>query len=330
LGNNILDESNSGEQNDSSDGDDTPYDAWEHICADAFDDDGGFVCLVAAYFDAAFNHPQGRTASDPRIHTVAVYIAEKEDWRKLRKEWRGILKKYGDVPYFHMKDFERDRNVTKFGTGQISSKSPYKGWSLDKFNSFEKELHDTINRKKKDGSARIAAITSNVVVADYNETLPDDLKDHPECRSHFILNVVNVMAGVAVWANSTGYYEPIHYIFAGGDDDIGDLDKWFNRCFKRDLTINHYRLGKGFTRIGYDIQWMRSEPALQMVDCPAYELNRAVIEWAKQGFNPILKSELRASLSSLCRIDHFGATLRKPELLQVYADIRANDKRLGF
>lgn len=287
------------------------------------------MCLVAAYFDAAYNQPQGRTVSDPLIHTVAVYIADKDDWRKLRREWRKELRDY-NVPYFHMKEFEYDRNVTKFGTGRISSNSPYKGWPLERFNSFERKLHNVINRKRRDGTPRISSITSHVVVADYKETLPEDLKNHPECRSHYILNVVNVMKGVAMWANEHNYYEPIHYIFAGGDDDIGDLDRWFNRCFKHDSTISYYRLGKGFTRIGYDIQWMKSEPALQMVDCPAYELNRANIEWAKNDFNPILKSELRDSLSSLCRIDHFGATLRKPELLEVYADIRADDKRLGL
>ena len=78
------------------------------------------------------------------------------------------------------------------------------------------------------------------------------------------------------------------------------------------------------------IQWMKQEPALQMVDCPAYELNRAVIEWAKKDFQPIPMSQLRASLSSLCRIDHFGMTLRKPELLQFYDDVRGNDKFLGL
>lgn len=330
MGNNILDHLPKG--TGESSGDSTPYDAWEHICADAFDDDSerGAVALVAAYFDAAYNHPKGRSINDPRIHTVATYIADKDDWRKLRKEWREKLREY-NVPYFHMKDFEIARNVTKFQTGRISSKSPYLGWPLEKFESFERCLHSIINRKKPGGTARIASITSNIVLNDYEETLPDDLKDHPRCRSHFVLNVANVMEGVALWANTSNYYDdPIHYIFADGDDETGNLDRWFSRCFERDLTINHYRLGKGFTRMGYDLQWMKQEPALQAVDCPAYELNRAVIEWAKGDFNPILKSELRKSLSSLCRIDHFGVTLRKPELIESFEAIRANDKRLGF
>src|SRR5262245_40256677 len=94
---------------------------------------------------------------------------------------------------------------------------------------------------------------------------------------------------------------------------------------------SQYLLAKGFSQVPYpSIQWMKQEPALQMVDCPAYELNRAVIEWAKKDFQPIPMSQLRASLSSLCRIDHFGMTLRKPELLQFYDDVRGNDKFLGF
>jgi hypothetical protein len=330
LGNNILDESGSESDTDSSgDGGDS-YDAWEHICDDAFDGGRGFVCLVTAYFDAAYNQPKGSTINDPRIHTVSAYIAEKSDWRKLRKEWRKELLAY-DVPHFHMKVFEHARKVKQFGTGRISSKSPYQGWTLEKFDLFERRLHRIINRKRPNGEPRISAITSHVVVADYYKTIPDDLKDHPACRSPFILNISNLMEGVANWAHSHLYYDkPIHYIFSGGDDDVGDLDKWFNRCFKRDLLINHFRLGKGFTRIGYDIQWMKSEPALQMVDCPAYELNKMQIEWAKNDFEPMLKSKLRKSLSSLCKIDHFGVTLMESELLRYYADLRASDKRLGF
>ncbi|HYE16363.1 MAG TPA: hypothetical protein VD968_18135, partial [Pyrinomonadaceae bacterium] len=204
------------------------------------------------------------------------------------------------------------------------------GWSLEQFNSFERLLHNTINRKKRNGEPRIASITSHIMLDDYDETLPEDMRAHPRCRSPYIFNVANVMEGVAMWANSQVYYDPIHYIFAGGDDETGNLDRWFSHCFERDLTIRHFRLGKGFTRIGYDLQWMKSEPALQMVDCPAYELNKMTIEWAKNNFNPILKSELRNSLSSLCRIDHFGVTLRKPELIESFDAIRENDKRLGL
>jgi len=287
------------------------------------------VSLVTAYFDAAYNQPKGGRVNDPRIHTVATYIARKEDWAKLRKEWRRELVEF-KVPFFHMKEFEHARNVMKYGTGRISSKSPYQGWPLEKFDEFERRLHRIINRKRTDGEPRITSITSHIVLTDYYKTLPDDLKDHPACRSPLILNVSNLMEGIARWANEHIYYDPIHYIFAGGDDDIGDLDKWFNRCFKRDITIRHFRLGKGFSRIGYDIQWMRSEPALQMVDCPAYELSKMTIEWAKNGFQPMQLSELRKSLSSLCKIDHFGVTLEESELLRYYADIRSADKRLGF
>jgi hypothetical protein len=75
---------------------------------------------------------------------------------------------------------------------------------------------------------------------------------------------------------------------------------------------------------------MKREPAIQMVDCPAYELNKMTIEWAKNDFNLMLKSELRKSLGSLCKIDHFGVTLVESELLRCFADIRTSDKRLGF
>jgi hypothetical protein len=286
------------------------------------------VCLVTAYFDASYNHPKGKSVNDPRVHTVAAYLARQDDWRKLRKEWRRVLDAY-QVPFFHVREFDYARNVAIRGQGKISSRSPYVGWAPEKFSLFEKGLHKVINRKRSDGKPRIVSRTSNILINDYEETLPDDLKNHPECRSYFILNVVNVMRAIGVWADQENYHEPIRYIFAGGDDDIGDLGRWFNKCFQHEATISQYRLDKGFSQMPYpDIQWMKHEPALQMVDCPAYELNRAVIEWAKSDFQPILKSQLRASLSSLCRIDHFGVTLTKRELLRFYDDVRGNDKFL--
>ncbi|HKO62470.1 MAG TPA: hypothetical protein VJV03_15000, partial [Pyrinomonadaceae bacterium] len=217
---------------------DAEYDAWEHMLGDAFDEeDGGLVALVASiydevkvYMDAAYNHPQGRTAGDPQIHTVAAYIADKDDWRKLRKEWQAALNKF-DVPYFHMKEFEHALNVATYGRGQISSKSPYQGWSAAKLNDLKDRLHDIINRKRPDGLARITSVTSNMLVSDYEDSLPDDLKNHPECRSAFILKVTNAMKGIANWANNSVYYKPIHYIFAGGDNETGNLDAWFSRCF---------------------------------------------------------------------------------------------------
>lgn len=282
---------------------------------------------VTAYLDAAYNHPQGRTATDPRIHTLAAYLADQADWKKLRKEWREQLRCFG-VPYFHLKDFEYARNVVRFERGQISSKSCYLGWSAEKFALFERRLHAIINRKRADGAPRITALSSALVVSDYEEVLPEDLKQHPRFRSAFMVNVANLMEGIADWAKLTNCKAPIHYIFAGGDQETGNLDLWFSRLFERDSTIDRFRLGKGFSRLGYDIQWMKSEPALQMVDCPAYELNRAIVEWAKRNFTPILKSELRDSLSSLCRIDHGGATLRKPDLLELFITVRINDAKL--
>jgi hypothetical protein len=279
---------------------------------------------LRVYLDAAYNHPQGRTAGDPRIHTIAAYMAEVDDWRKLRKEWRKELVGY-NVPYFHMKDFEHARNVAIYGRGQLSSKSPYNGWSADKLNLFEHRLHNVINRRRPDGLPRINSITSNVLVSDYEESLPDDLKNHPACRTAFILNTVNIMKGIALWAAGNIYNKPIHYVFADGDNETGSLDAWFSWCYEDDGATFYYRLGQGFSRIGYDLQGMKAEPALQMVDCPAYEMNRANVQWAKKDFNPIHLDDLRRSLSSLCRIDHLGRTLRKAELLEVYQGTRFVD-----
>ena len=92
------------------------------------------------------------------------------------------------------------------------------GWAPEKFSLLEKSLHKVINRKRSDGKPRITARTSNILVKDYEETLPDDLKNHPECRSYFIINVVNLMRAIGIWADGEGYHETIHYIFADGKE----------------------------------------------------------------------------------------------------------------
>lgn len=301
------------------------------MCADALEDEDGFIALVlpvTSYLDASYNWPKGKATNDPRILTIASYTARQKDWSDLRGQWRKVLEIF-QVPFFHMNAFEYAKGVATYGTGKISSSSPYYGWEAEKFDRFFGALAEVINSKSYD-LPRIHAFTSSIVLSDYEAALPDDLKTHPQCRSAFILNVTNVMNGIALWANVHNYRDPIHYIFAGGDDDSGDLDPFFHRCFKHEETQKHFRLAKGFGRIGYDVQWMKGEPALQMVDCPAYELNRAIVEWAKRDFSPILKTELRASLSILCKIDHFGRTLRTPELLEMFNAIRSVDRRLGF
>jgi hypothetical protein len=66
---------------------------------------------------------------------------------------------------------------------------------------------------------------SSVVKADFDQTRPAELESDPECKSYYILNVANVMKMIALWFSQQAIYDPIHYIFAGGDGEGGNIEK---------------------------------------------------------------------------------------------------------
>jgi hypothetical protein len=302
------------------------YDAWEHVCLDAFDNPKrGVIALLfpmTAYLDASLNKPSPTRPNPPLIHTVGGYLALYADWKKFRKEWRIELNKK-DVPHFHMKDFEYAQAAIKRGEREkISRKNPFKNWDEGEFVPFQNRLYGVINRKNKDGEYRMASFNSSVVMADFDETLPDELKDDPECASYYIFNVANVMKQIALWCSShIMYNHPIHYIFAGGDKEGSNIENWFDYCWNSEQDKNYFRLNKGYTRMGYDIQWMQAEPALQAADVAAFEFNKVALKVVEWGGGDIPKSEMRKSLSPLCRAEHYSYTLTKEVLPGAFAQI---------
>ena len=70
------------------------------------------------------------------------------------------LQKKG-LTYFHMTDFEYARSQTIAGSGKLSSKSPYKGWSVDEFDSFLGRLHKIVNLKKKNVTYRLVSFAAD-------------------------------------------------------------------------------------------------------------------------------------------------------------------------
>lgn len=293
------------------------YDAWEHLCADAFDEPSeGFIAVQTVFYDASSNPWSAKRPDAPLLHTVGCYIAHVDDWRRFRKEWRIELGKSG-FEFFHMTDFEYAQNEIINGR-ELSTKNPYHGWSKDDFVPFLKRLHRVINRKKSDGSYRMQAFISSLVKPDYDKTLPDALKDEPGCRSHYMFNVANTMESIAQWANKHTYYDPIHYVFAGGDGEGGNLEKWFVSCWENDNLRKHFRLSKSYSHMPYDIARMKDEPALQAADIAAYEFNKVALEVAERGGLDIPIKELRKSLSSLCQADHNGLLLRDQELAKAF------------
>jgi len=161
------------------------YDAWEHICADAFEDSNrGIIALLTAYFDAADDPTVKGRPERPLIHSIGCYLGYRADWKRFRIEWRIELGKKG-LKYFHMTDFEWALSQVIAGE-ELPEDNPYFGWQKDDFLAFQKRLYRVLNRKRKDGMYRLAAFASNVNKSEFDSKLPGELKGDPECQSHYI------------------------------------------------------------------------------------------------------------------------------------------------
>ncbi|HEU0144136.1 MAG TPA: hypothetical protein VFQ47_05065 [Nitrososphaera sp.] len=283
--------------------------------------------MVTAYFDATYNHPKP-DSTPPAVHTVAAYVATRDNWRRFRKEWRGELDKKG-LKYFHMTDFEYARSQAVAGK-EIPKRSKFYGWLKDEFVPFQQRLHKVINRKDKNGIYRLEASISAVIKSDFDETLPDELKGDVQCSSYFIFNVITVIKGIALWADRNNYRDPIHYVFSGGDGENGNLERLFADMWHDPIAKPWFRLSKDYSGKPYSIEPMKGEPALQAADIAAYELHKAELEWIARGYVDMPLSELRKSLSSLARTSHYGWLYRKKELAESFADIIAHNKNRRF
>lgn len=278
------------------------------------------MTYLIAYSDASYNQPTIKYPSQPLLHTVGAYVATDIDWRRFRKEWKGELAKKKHS-HFHMTDFEYAQNAIIAGR-PLKDSHPYYGWSPEEFVPFLKRLHRVINRKRCDGSFRMNAFIASLVKPDFDKTVPGELKDDPGCRSHYIFNVVNVMEQIALWADRNNYHGLIHYVFAGGDDGApGNLENWFDYCFGSKTATKKFRLSKDYSRKGYEIEWMKFEPALQAADISAYEFNKLAIKGAEKGNFEISESELRKSLINLCRTSHRMGLLTEKELVEAFSQM---------
>jgi hypothetical protein len=285
--------------------------------------------VLTVYSDASYNQPSSTQPNPFLLHTVGCYVARVDDWRRFRKEWNVELAKR-HLDHFHMNKFEYAVNAARTGK-QMSRKDAYYGWSEDEFVPFLQRLQRVINRKRRDGTFRMEAFISSVVRPDFEKTLPDELKDEPGCQSPYIFNVAINMESVFLWRVRNGYDGPIHYVFAGGDREGGNLERWFDHCWNNDVASERYKLAKGYSRVGYSIEWMKAEPALQAADIAAFEYNKLALKVAESGrrVNEMNKAEVRRSLVNLCNTRHNGKLLTEKHLVPSFAEMLKFKRKHG-
>lgn len=273
--------------------------------------------MVIAYFDAAYNH-LNPNKPEPLMHTTAAYIATVENWRKFRKEWKIELSKKG-LNYFHMTDFEFASSRTKAGNS-IPHKNLFYGWKEDEFVPFLKRLHRTINRKSG-GLHRLESNSSSLMKSEFDELLPDELKSNSKCSSYYIFNAWIVMRDITQWAKDNNYSDPIHYIFANGDNEGGNLERFFVDLWESGIDRAYYQLGKDYSTLPYNVESMKDEPALQAADITAFEANKVALKWKEFSNSQDPTSLMRKSFSSLAQTRHSGSVFTKERLLETFADI---------
>ena len=280
--------------------------------------------MITAYFDASYNQPKPNS-TDSLVYTVACYFGDRPNWNKFRKEWRTALEKSGlsrDF-HFHMNKFEYARAQAIAG-GELENKNPYYGWSKADFDRFLDRMHRIINRRSKSSKPRLAPFQATVIRSDFDEARPKELKSDLECRSYYIFCVSAIMDAIRQWADENNYYDPVHYIFAKGDKEGGNLHRWFDYCWKHEDLRHRFRLGKGYSRVPHSMQFSAVEPALQAADVAAYEFHKFAVSWIESGLQEIEKARLRAAIKSLTRIEHFGWLFTKQQLAAYFADVPEN------
>lgn len=231
--------------------------------------------MLIAYFDASYNHPSATSPNAALLHTVGGYIGHEDDWRKFRKEWRGELNRKS-LSDFHMKEYEHALSQTIRGR-ELKATNPFHGWKRHDFVPFLRRLHNVLRRKKRNGLARLEGVGCSILKTDFDSMFPDELKDDEGCKSYYMLNVAVNMLHVSGLADHRGSTDEIHYVFAKGDRENGNLKNYFASIWKNDKARKFFRLSQRLTVTGYDLQLADSEPALRAADIAAYEFNKVAL-----------------------------------------------------
>lgn len=292
-------------------------DPFEIICRSVFETEHkGYIALMVyeAYFDAAMTSVPKR---DFPVHTVSVYLAKQDDWRKLRQEWTRDLR---GIPYFHMTDFEYAYLQAKKGK-PVSSKHAFHGLKEGDFLPLLQRLSKTLARKNSNGQTRLKGIASHVVKSAFDVLRPKDLANDPYCASYYIFNVGVLMKDIRNWMKDNKINEPVHYIFAGGDREGNNLEALFADLWDDIERAKRFRLSRGFSRMGYDTAWMKAEPALQATDIGCYELHKLMLLWVEMGYPDHIPVAIRRkSLSALSSMgmEHRGWAYRGEQLREQF------------
>lgn len=235
--------------------------------------------MLTGYFDVSYSHPP-----KPLVYTIAGYISEDKKWEEFNKQWQQALDKE-NIPVFQMSDFAR-------GTGI------YYNWANTKRAQYLHRLHGVIHRHV------MADFAVSVVIPDYDEVMPPDLK--ASFGDPHAFAAVNCLRLVKRWAERADITEPIHLVLNEGALRSRPIHAVFGRLVETK---------EGDQLIGSVSFYDKKILPLQAADAAAYENMR----------------EMRRRVDLDSTDDQRGAykSLIRPESKWVYLDAAQLLKLLG-
>lgn len=294
------------------------YDAFDHLLEVAFPDNPnkGVIAMISVYVDAAYSHPKDAT----QVHCLVGLVGCAEQWKRSRKEWNLELRKKS-LDHFHMRDFTFAR--ARLDHGQtVPTSSPYYGWTLEEMDTFFKRLARTISRWSN-GRPRLNAFGSSIFRNDFMATLPDGLKDDLRCSSEYAMSAYVLIRTVALWARKEKYDGKILYVFASGDDEIGQLTPLFQYMTKQDQIRRDLFLHWLMPECLDTETAMREEPAIQMADTLCSSHRNMITLWDSNGRPDKIEPSMRLATTNMLtkNFSSFGFGYTQKELIEEYQDI---------
>jgi len=115
-----------------------------------------------------------------------------------------------------------------------------------------------------------------------------------------MFNIASNMAHVAMWASHNNYEDEIHYVFASGDCEDGNIARFFDSLWKYEKVQRFFRLTHEVSPTGYEFRSAQVEPCLQAADIAAYEIDKLGMHCLENNYE-IDPNGARKSVVNLCR-----------------------------
>lgn len=145
-----------------------------------------FWIVFTIFADESGTHDATGRQPGSDVVAVAGYGAWERDWKRFDPRWKRVMKRYGLAEdEFHMSSYRRRRDY------------PYRNWDDAKYEAF---LPDLIKAARLSATIAVGGV---LVLKDYNEIVPDDLREERGHPYQFCFQLV-----IDMWLSELGKILP--------------------------------------------------------------------------------------------------------------------------